>query len=108
MFVTNLKGFGREQANELIRSMLLPVIAMMIFLGLWSASASQVETSLGQLPGPVAVYQQASNLLDEHFAERDKETAFYQRQEKRNAKKLAENPEAEIKIRPYTGKPTFF
>ncbi|MCW8924026.1 MAG: ABC transporter permease [Gammaproteobacteria bacterium] len=88
--------------------MLLPIIAMMVFLGLWSASASQVQTSLGQLPGPAAVYQQASNLVDEHFAERKKEVAFYERQEKRNAKKLEKNPDAEIKIRPYTGKPTFF
>jgi nitrate/nitrite transport system permease protein len=75
---------------------------------LWSASAKQVQTSLGQLPGPVAVFQQASNLFDEHVAEREKEVAFYQRQEKRNEAKLAKDPEAEIKIRPYTGKPTFF
>jgi len=86
----------------------LPVVALAIFLGLWSASAKQVQTSLGQLPGPVAVFQQASNLVDEHFAERDKEAAFYQRQEKRNAAKLAKDPNARVKIRPYTGKPTFF
>jgi nitrate/nitrite transport system permease protein len=79
-----------------------------MFLGFWSLSASQVETSLGQLPGPVAVFEQASNLVDEHFAEREKEQGFYQRQEERNAAKLAEDPNAEVKIRPYTGKPTFF
>ena len=108
MFVTKLKEYGREHGRELLRSMLLPLIAMSVFLGLWSASASQVETSLGQLPGPVAVYQQATTLVDEHFAERDKEVAFYQRQEIRNAKKLEKDPEAKIKVRPYTGKPTFF
>ncbi len=75
---------------------------------MWSVSAQQVQTSLGQLPGPVAVFQQASNLIDEHNAERDKEAAFYQRQQKRNAEKLAKDPDAEVKIRPYTGKPTFF
>jgi nitrate/nitrite transport system permease protein len=84
------------------------MVAIAIFLGLWSASAKQVQTSLGQLPGPSAVFQQASNLVDEHFAEREKETAFYQRQEKRNAAKLAKDPNAKVKIRPYTGKPTFF
>jgi len=31
-----------------------------------------------------------------------------QRQEKRNAAKLAKNPDAVVKIRPYTGKATFF
>ncbi|MCV5869545.1 hypothetical protein OFN61_30280, partial [Escherichia coli] len=34
--------------------------------------------------------------------------AFIERQEKRNAAKLAKNPDTEVKIRPYTGKPTFF
>ncbi|MES0327474.1 MAG: ABC transporter permease [Gammaproteobacteria bacterium] len=91
-----------------MRAFILPLIALSIFLGLWSASASQVETSLGQLPGPVEVYKQASNLVDEHFAERDKEVAFYVRQDERNAKKLEKDPEAEIKVRTYTGKSTFF
>jgi nitrate/nitrite transport system permease protein len=86
----------------------MPVIALVIFLGLWSISASQVQTSLGQLPGPQAVLKQAGNLVDEHVAEREKEKAFYERQEKRNAKKLEKDPDAKVKIRPYTGKPTFF
>jgi nitrate/nitrite transport system permease protein len=54
------------------------------------------------------VWEQTVNLVGEHFAEREKEQAFYERQEKRNAEKLAEDPNAEVKIRPYTGKPTFF
>src|SRR5262249_1707423 len=40
-------------------------------------------------------------------AERDKERAFYERQQKRNADILAHDPKAEVRIRPYTGKPTF-
>ena len=58
--------------------------------------------------GDVYKRQQAMVLVDEHYEERDKEKAFYERQEKRNAKKLAKDPSAEIKTRPYTGKPTFF
>jgi nitrate/nitrite transport system permease protein len=97
-----------EDYTAFISSAVLPVIALAIFLVLWSASAQQVQTSLGQLPGPVAVFEQASNLVDEHFAEREKEAAFNQRQEKRNAAKLARDPDAKTKMRPYTGKPTFF
>ena len=67
-----------------------------------------MQTSLGVLPGPAKVWEQALALVDEHKAERKKETAFYERQEKRNAAKLAKNPDATIKIRPYTGKATFF
>jgi len=100
--------FTTDDYNAFIKSVIFPVIALALFLGFWSISASKVETSLGQLPGPIAVYEQAANLLDEHFAEREKEKGFYQRQEDRNAVKLAEDPTTEVKIRPYTGKPTFF
>lgn len=108
MMLSRDKIFSTEDYTAFISSFVLPIVAIAIFLGLWSASAKQVQTSLGQLPGPSAVFQQASNLVDEHFAEREKEAAFYQRQEKRNAAKLAKDPNAKVKIRPYTGKPTFF
>jgi nitrate/nitrite transport system permease protein len=108
MFLTRYKAFTAEDYSTFVSSIILPVIAIAIFLALWSASAKQVQTSLGQLPGPVAVFEQASNLVDEHIAEREKEKAFYERQKKRNAAKLARDPGAKVKIRPYTGKPTFF
>ncbi|EGA70708.1 nitrate ABC transporter permease protein [Vibrio sinaloensis DSM 21326] len=90
------------------RIILLPLIGIILFLVLWHLSARQVQTSLGTLPGPSQTYQQFSNLVIEHLEERDKEVAFIERQEKRNAAKLAKNPDAQVKIRPYTGKPTFF
>lgn len=99
--------FTDEQYSVFIRTYIFPVIAIALFLGFWSMSAQQVQTSLGQLPGPAAVFEQAANLVDEHIAERDKETGFYQRQEIRNAAKLEKNPDATTKVRAYTGKPTF-
>ena len=108
MYLSQVKTFTTEDFNAFFSAFLFPAIAMLVFLGLWSLSAQQVQTSLGQLPGPVAVFKQASNLVDEHIAEREKEAAFYERQEKRNAKKLEKDPNAKVKIRPYTGKPTFF
>jgi len=108
MKLSLFKTFSDEQYNVFIRSYIFPLIAIAMFLGFWSISAQQVETSLGQLPGPTAVFQQASNLVDEHYAEREKEVSFYERQHKRNAAKLEKDPEAEVKIRPYTGKATFF
>jgi nitrate/nitrite transport system permease protein len=53
------------------------------------------------------VWEQSNNLVAEHQRERTKEASFYERQEKRNAKKLAKNPDAAVKIRAYTGKATF-
>jgi len=104
-----LKAFNwNEQLRQLITKLGVPLVAIGIFLAVWAGIASQIETSLGQLPGPVKVWQQTVALFEEHKEERLKEQAFYERQEKRNAAKLAEDPDAEIKIRPYTGKPTFF
>ena len=103
---TNIKW--ADQPQILLKNLGIPIFAVGIFLLLWGSIASQIETSLGQVPGPAKVWEQTNVLIDEHYEERDKEAAFYERQEKRNAKKLAKNPDAEIKIRPYTGKPTFF
>lgn len=91
-----------------LRQLAIPVLALIAFLVLWNALAARIETSLGQVPGPVQVWSQTLNLVQEHQAERAKEAAFYERQEKRNAEKLAADPDAKVRIRPYTGKPTFF
>ena len=95
------------QIRQLFLIMGVPIIAFALFLGLWSVSASKVNTSLGAIPGPVAVWHEAGGLLTEHFAERAKEARFYQRQHESNEQKLAENPAAEIKTRPYNGQATY-
>jgi len=86
----------------------IPFIGILVFLMFWSALAPKVNTSLGSIPGPSGVYAQFQTLIDEHLEEREKEEKFYQRQDERNAKKLEKNPDAEIKVRDYTGKATFF
>lgn len=100
--------FPAKEVVNRSRLVLLPIIGLLVFLSIWHLAAREVQTSLGTLPGPVETYEQFSNLVDEHWQEREKEQAFIERQEKRNAAKLAKNPDAEVKIRPYTGKPTFF
>ncbi len=110
-FVPFVKIAAGENAAQQIRQLFLimgvPIIAFTLFLGLWSFSASKVNTSLGAIPGPVAVWHEAGGLLDEHFAEKDKEVKFYQHQQERNDQALAENPEAVIKSRPYNGQATY-
>ena len=93
--------------KQTVHKLGVPLIAIGIFLALWSGIASQIQTSLGAVPGPVKVWEQTVSLYEEHKAERLKESAFYERQEKRNAVKLEKNPDAKVKIRNYTGKPTF-
>ena len=61
-------GVGRL-FGKVVPNLLVPLIAVLIFLGLWSVGAKNVHTSLGQLPGPAKVWEQASALYQEHLAE---------------------------------------
>jgi len=98
----------RIRKMAFIRTLLIPIVGVIVFLAVWHIGAAQIETSLGTLPGPSQVWTQFGGLIQEHRDEREKELAFYERQETRNAKKLAKNPDTKIKVRPYTGSPTFF
>lgn len=96
-----------EQFRELLRRIGVPLLAFAIFLALWGGLAKSVQTSLGALPGPSAVWQAAAGLVDEHDAEREKAAAFYERQVQRNAAALAADPQAQPESRVWTGKPTY-
>ncbi len=97
----------REQLGELKRVLLIPLLGIVTFILAWGILAPQVQTSLGAVPGPVQVWEQAVNLLDDHAREREKAADFYQRQDERNAKLEAEGKTDRIKWRSYTGKPTY-
>lgn len=96
------------QAREIWRLLGIPVLAIVVFLTLWAQLAPTVQTSLGAIPGPAQVWEQVENLYADHVRERDKEVAFMERQEKRNAKLVAAGKEDKVKWRDYTGKPTYF
>ena len=93
-----------EQLKETLKVIGVPVLAMLIFVGFWDWGAAKIQTSLGAIPGPAAVWQETKSLAADHYKEKEKEVAFYKRQEVRNAKMLEKNPDAVIKIRNYTGK----
>ncbi|WP_084004866.1 ABC transporter permease [Magnetovibrio blakemorei] len=97
----------KAQSKELWRLLGVPLVAIGVFLVVWAETAPMVQTSLGNIPGPAQVWEQAGNLYADHVREREKAAAFYDRQDKRNADRLAKNPEAEVKDRQYTGKPTY-
>jgi nitrate/nitrite transport system permease protein len=98
----------RQQTLELWQQLGVPVLAIAVFLLAWAEIAGRIETSLGSIPGPSAVWQQAKQLAAEHDAERARRDEFYARQDARNAAALAENADAEVRVRQYTGKPTYF
>jgi nitrate/nitrite transport system permease protein len=85
----------------------VPVLAVLIFLAAWSAGAAQVKTSLGQIPGPAAVWEQFGALMDDHKAAREREAEFYERQDGRNAEFIANGEPERVREGAYTGPPTY-
>ncbi len=98
----------RAQMSEIWRLLGVPVLAILVFLVAWGTLAPKVQTSLGAIPGPAQVWEQAVNLNADAVREREKEAAFYVRQDERNAKLIAEGKEDKVKERTYTGKPTYY
>ena len=64
-------GDDRErQARELWRQLGVPLFAIAAFMLAWSFLAARIETSLGGIPGPAAVWKAANEHVAEHSAER--------------------------------------
>ena len=111
---TVLNPFGgagrdpREAARAALLALGVPALALALFLALWAAVAPRIQTSLGAIPGPAEVAAQAQTLWSDHFAERRKRAEFYERQDKRNAERLAEDPSYTPRHFAWTGKPTYF
>ena len=101
-------GDNRQEQLKVLRQVLLiPLLGISLFLLLWAVLAPRVTTSLGAIPGPVQVFQQAGALWQDHKREREKGQAFYERQDARNAKLVADGKADKVKNRSYTGKPTY-
>ncbi|MDA9468597.1 ABC transporter permease [Bradyrhizobium sp. CCBAU 53415] len=98
----------KPQLKELRQGLLVPLVGIGAFLLAWALAAPQVKTSLGAIPGPAEVWVQAQNLYADHRAERAKQAAFYERQDARNAKAVADGHPEEVRHRNYAGKPTYF
>lgn len=98
----------RAQISEIWRLLGIPVLAICVFIAAWATLAPTVQTSLGAIPGPVQVWEQAVNLNADAVREREKEAAFYVRQDERNAALIAEGNAEDVRDRTYTGKPTYY
>jgi nitrate/nitrite transport system permease protein len=97
----------RVGVSDLWRHVGIPVVAMLLFLFAWSRMSASIETSLGRIPGPMAVWEQAGRLVADHRAERARAATFYARQDARHAQLLAQDPGATPTVLRYTGKPTY-
>jgi nitrate/nitrite transport system permease protein len=83
----------KEQVRQIVIYIGIPLLAFFLFLLMWTGIAKTIETKFGTLPTPVQVAAEAGNLVDDHFANRAEEQAFYEQQELKAAAidaKLAE------------------
>ncbi len=92
----------QNRLRDYLRKCCLTLAGLAVFTLGWATLSANLQTSLGQFPGPGAVVGQMQALVAEHQAEQAREQAFYSRQQER----LAQNPAATA--RPYSGRPTFF
>ena len=97
-----------EQVRQIWRQLGIPLLAIALFLAVWAQLAPRINTSLGAVPGPAAVWSETLNLVEDHRAQRADQAEFYERQRQRNAERLADDPTYEPRIRDYTGKPSYF
>lgn len=97
----------RAQGREIWRLLGVPLLAIAAFLTLWATLAPTVQTSLGAIPGPAQVWEQVGNLNDDAIRTRERAADFYERQETRNAERIANGEEARP-IRDFTGAPTYY
>ncbi|WP_411891338.1 ABC transporter permease [Yoonia sp. SDW83-1] len=98
----------KAQAGEIWRLLGVPVLAIGLFLSAWGTLAPKVQTSLGAVPGPVQVWEQVGALHADALREAEKEVAFYERQDARNAEHIANGDTDRVRDRVYTGKPTYY
>ena len=97
----------REQLAALRDGLIVPLAGIGLFLFAWGALAPQVQTSLGAIPGPAQVWEQATGLWADHLAERQKEADFYAKQAQHNQELTASGQGDKVKVRPYSGRATF-
>lgn len=98
----------REQGKALWMRLGIPIVAVLVFLFAWAQLAPTVKTSLGAIPGPVQVWEQAKVLHKDHVAEKVKADAFKERQDARNQALIDAGRADEVRDRDYTGKQTYY
>ncbi|MEM6759492.1 MAG: ABC transporter permease [Pseudomonadota bacterium] len=96
----------RAQASEIWKLLGVPVLAIAAFLMLWASLAPQVQTSLGAIPGPAQVWEQAVNLHEDAQAKAESKLAFEEKVAQLNERRLEQGKEPVQ--RAYTGAPSYY
>lgn len=98
----------RGQMADIWRLLGIPLTSIGVFLLAWALLAPTVQTSLGAVPGPVQVWEQAVQLNQDAIEKNEKRAKFEAQVEARNAKLIAAGKPDEVKVVSYTGSPTYY
>ena len=96
----------RAQFKEIWRLLAVPLLAIAAFLMLWGVLAPKVQTSLGAVPGPAQVWEEAVNLHEDARAKAAKKAEFEAKVAQLNERLISQGREP--KERAYTGAPTYY
>ena len=55
MIFNQVRQMNWPTLNQFLSATALPIVGIVVFLGLWSLMAKNIDTSLGKFPGPAAV-----------------------------------------------------
>ena len=75
---------------------------------MWGTLAPQVQTSLGAIPGPAQVWEEAVNLHEDALAKAEKKAVHEARVEKRNQRFIENGQPERVKEIPFTGAPSYY
>ncbi|MGH1451618.1 MAG: ABC transporter permease [Paracoccaceae bacterium] len=98
----------QAQAKEIWRLLGVPLLAIGLFLFAWGALAPKVQTSLGAIPGPAAVWNETKVLHADAVRKAEKEAKFDARVDARNEKLIAAGKADQVKDISYTGAPSYY
>ncbi|WP_179378707.1 ABC transporter permease [Jannaschia marina] len=96
----------RGQMGEIWRLLGVPLLAILGFLAVWGTLAPTVQTSLGAIPGPVAVWEQAVSLHEDAAAKAARKAQFAEQVATLNERRVAAGQEPVQ--RAYTGAPSYY
>ena len=98
----------KGQVKEIWRLLCVPVLAIAAFLLAWATLAPQVQTSLGAIPGPGMVWEEAVNLHEDAARKAEREAEFLARVEERNQGLIDAGRADEVRDIAYTGAPSYY
>lgn len=66
----------QKQLRDIGRFIVVPAVAVVLFIGLWFVISDKIQTKSGKLPNPAETWQSASSIMQFHWRENAKQDAF--------------------------------